>query len=175
MSNVYDKLNAIIQKILLLLLPAIIKGTIVVIAVYFVGYAAYSVLNFGQHKVKTQLANNAGADLDDVQTEFIDYGNQKYYLPMKPNLTKSERRMLMAIYVPEWGSRKLSSLDGDLDSVCMNQQRVSELYSSPHLIQAFKDSVGDDVYNDVLNTRRQNWIHANIREWMNVHCASFRK
>lgn len=85
---------------------------------------------------KLEYGNSIVIESSDVlQQSKITIKDKDYYLPIKPDLTKAQKLMLMAIRVPEWGNRPDSSLDGDLDSFCPYQQRASEILVNPKFKQ----------------------------------------
>lgn len=74
---------------------------------------------------------------DKIIQAKINIKGLDYYLPIKPDLTKAQKLMLMGIRIPEWENRSDISLDGDLDSFCPYQQRASEIMNN----NAFKSTV----------------------------------
>ncbi len=157
-----NQLEDFIKFIVKLFLPILLKFVLLVILIS-VGVSSLSaVFNWQQQKAIAQVITQATTwDFGDpIQQEFIEVSGFRYGLPLKKDLTKVQKLMLLGIRVPEFGGRAETDLAGDLDSFCPYQQRVSELWSGNH-IEAKARQVLGDKFDSIFDKYRKEFTSNN--------------
>lgn len=147
----------------------LIKLFFPIIAGFFVFVIVISILvssisAFAKAKQDEALAQIIGQStkldfgVDNLEQEFLIVDGIKYGLPIKKNLTKVQKLMLLGIRVPEFGGRGENDLAGDLDSFCPYQQRVSELWSGNHIEKKAREVLGEN-YDKIFHSSRVNFVN----------------
>ena len=160
-TDMYDMLDDVQALIIALVLPFLVKAGLVVVALAVIFQVSTNVVNEVTKAQRNNIINNAVKWGESLEQDFISLAGNSYGLPIKEGLTREQKVALMTIYIPEWGTRGLDHLGGDLDSVCPNQQRASELWTDPYLAERAKGVIGEQGYNSIFTEGRKTFVLAN--------------